>query len=338
MNLLKTWKGTLSLILIVVVVGAAFVLSQDSLTGDIISANEHVTLSINILPNSALIFIAEEKGYFAEQGLIIDYKGFPTGKLALDALIGGGSDIATTADVPIALAGVAGQDISVIATIESSTDNIQVVARKDSGIVSPEDLRGKDIATTRGGGSLFFTYKFLERHGMDISDVNFVFLSPSDMVTTLVRGDIDAFIVFEPYPFLAIEKLGSDNLMIFNPSDLYGETWNIVVMKDFEKENPEVIKRFLKSLLKAETFLKENPEESLLIVSEYSETEPGMLSEIMKKQDYEVVLNDLLTDSLDEEAVWAMEQGFTTATELPDYSLIINTLFLQELKPDGVGA
>ncbi|MBU0530484.1 MAG: NrtA/SsuA/CpmA family ABC transporter substrate-binding protein, partial [Nanoarchaeota archaeon] len=259
MNLLKTWKGTLSLIVIVVVVGATFMLSQDFLTGRVISIDEHITLSINLVPNSALIFIAEEKGYFEEQGLIMDYKGFPTGKLALDALIGGGSDIATTADVPIALAGLANQDISVIATIEFSADNIQVVARRNSDISTERDLIGKNIATTRGGGPLFFTHKFLERHGIGISDVNLVFLNPSDMVTVLVKGDIDAFIVFEPFPFLAREEIGSDNLKIFSPSDLYGETWNIVVMKDFEKENPEVIKKFIKSLLKAETFLQENP-------------------------------------------------------------------------------
>lgn len=337
MNLLKTWKGTLSLIVIVVVVGAAFMLSQDFLTGRVISVDEYITLSINPVPNSALIFIAEEKGYFEEQGIVVDYRGFPTGKLALDALIGGGSDIATTADVPIALAGLAQQDISVIATIEYSTDNIQVVARKDAGIYGSKDLVGKTIATTRGNGPMFFTYKFLERHDIDISDVNILFLNPSDMVTTLVRGDIDAFIVFEPFPFLAREELGLDSLIIFSPSDLYGETWNIVVMKDYENESPGVIKKFIRSLLKAETFLQNNPEESLLIVSEYSETEPDILSEIMKKQNYEIVLNELLTDSLDEEAVWAMEQEFTTTTTAPDYSLIINTLFLQELKPSSVG-
>ena len=126
--------------LIIVVSLSLLLINQDSPTGTVVYS-EKIDLAINPIANSALVFIAEEKGYFTEQGLKINYHNFPTGKLALDALIGGGADIATTADVPIALAGLADQKISAIATIEYSTDNIQVVARKDAGIRLPKDLK-----------------------------------------------------------------------------------------------------------------------------------------------------------------------------------------------------
>jgi NitT/TauT family transport system substrate-binding protein len=339
-DILKTWKGTFALIGLVLIIGALFFVYIDSFTGNTVSGTipekRHIRLSINQFPNSALIFIAEEKGYFAEEGLEIEYIGFPTGKLALDALIGGGSDIATTADVPIALAGLADQDISAIATIEYSTDNIQVITRKDSGIATEKDLKGKSLATTSGGGPLFFTHKFLERHDIAITDVNLVFLNPSDMVTALIRKDIDAFIVFEPSPFFARQEIGPDNLMIFSPDDLYGETWNIVVMKDFERNDPEAVKSFLKALIKAELFFREHNEESLSIISAYSDTELHIVREMMKRQIVGVVLNELLMDSLNDEASWAMEQEFTASTEAPDYGLIVNAAFLQELKPDSV--
>ncbi|MFC1753967.1 ABC transporter substrate-binding protein [Thermoproteota archaeon] len=295
-----------------------------------------ISLAINTFPNSALVHIAQEKGYFIQEGLDVKYHAFPTGKIALDAMIGGGADIATTADVPIALAGLAEQKISVIATIEYSNDNIQVVARSDRGITSPADLKGKKISTTKGGGPLFFTHKFLEKYDIDLSDIELVYLTPHEMLTALIRGDIDALIVFEPFPYMARKELGAENTIVFIGQELYGETWNIVVRKDFESENPQKVKSFLKALSKADTFLKENPQESLNIVAEYSETDTETLSEMMKRQTYGLVLNELLTDYLYQEAEWAIRQGLTSKKNIPDYDSMINRDFLNEINPEGV--
>lgn len=330
----KTQKlliGTIFTLIVLVALGL-FLVKRYSPTGAAVYDLKEISLAINTVPNSALIFIAQEKGYFAEQRLRINYHNFPTGKLALDALIGGGADIATTADVPIALAGLAGQDISVLATIEFSNDNIQVVARK--GINKPTDLKGKKIATTGGGGPLFFTHQFLKKHNIAISDVDLVFLKPSDMALALINKDIDAFIVFEPAPSIAKKEV--KDLTIFAPNDLYGETWNIVVMQNFEKENKETITRFLKALLQAENFLKSDREESLEIVSKYSEIDKALLRDIMKKQKYGVVLNKLIIDYPRQEAEWAIEQRMSSQKNIPDFNDFVNKDYLKKLNPEAV--
>jgi len=333
----KNQKIVCGLIAVIVIVAIAlFFIAKNSPTGAAVYDIEEVNLAMNPVPNSALIFIAEKNGYFSEQGLKVNYHNFPTGKLALDALIGGGADIATTADVPIALAGLADQDISVLATIEYSNNNIQVVARKDSGIKYPSDLKNKKVATTKGGGPLFFTYKFLERYDMDVSDVKLVYLNPSDMVATLIKGDIDAFIVFEPSPAIAKKEIGEGNIATFAPTDLYGETWNIVIMENYGKENKGVIKKFIKALLGAEDFLEQNPKKSLEIVSKYSEIDINLLVDIMKKQKYEVVLNNLIIDYPKQEAEWAIETGISSEKNIPDYRDLVNEKYLRELKPNAV--
>jgi len=325
------------LIGLIIIVGVLILFTNiDNPTGAAIYGVKNIDLAINPVPNSALIFIAEEKGYFTEQELKINYHNFPTGKLALDALIGGGADIATTADVPIALAGLAGQDILVLATIEYSNNNIQVVARKDSGIITPADLKGKKIATTNGGGPLFFTHKFLERNEIDISDVKLVYLNPSDMVAALNKKDIDAFIVFEPSPAVAKREIGNDKVTIFAPTDLYGETWNIVVMNNFDNQNEGIIKKFIVALLKAEMFLKENKEESLDIVSKYSGIDKNLLADIMQKQTYGVVLNNLIVEYPKQEAEWAIKTRISSQNEVPNYYKLVNSQYLRELKPSAV--
>ena len=296
---------------------------------------EKITLAINPVPPSALVFIAEEKGFFSEEGLSVEYANFQTGKLALDALLGGGAEISTTADVPIALAGLAGQEFKVVATIGWSKTDVQVVARKDSGISSPSDLGGKKIATTHGNGPMFFTHKFLEANNIALSEVNITYMLPSDMVVALSKGELDAIIIFGPYNLKARELLGK-NALVFSPDDIYGETWNIVASKEYAKKNPEGIRRFLRALLKAENFLKSNKQEAIEITAKQSNLEKSIVESDLDLWNIELVLNTVLTDSLDLEAEWPIEKGISKSTSLPDYGKLIDPSFLRELKPEAV--
>ena len=325
--------------MLLLIVISIFVVTKNTLTGHAVyeyENNKPVQLAINTLPNSALIHIAQEKGYFNEEGLDVQYKPFATGKLALDALLGSGADIATTADVPITLAILANQKISVLATIEYSVDNIRVIARKDSGILKPADLKNKKIATTKGGGPMFYTDKFLEKYNIDKSKVSIVYLTPNEMVTALIQKDIDAFIVFEPAPSIAIKEIGRERLTIFEDDNIYGETWNIVAMKDYADKNPEIIKQFFKALVKAEKFMEDNPKESLSIVAKYSGNDELTTTQILSKQKIGVVLNNILVTSLKEEALWAITNKLSTAQNIPNFEEYITKKYLLEVKPEGV--
>jgi len=327
----KILVGIVVSLIMLVAIGLLLINSNNP-TGAVVYELKEVSLAINTFPNSALVHIAQEKGYFTEQGLKVNYHAFATGKLALDALIGGGADIATTADVPITLAALADQKISVVATIEYSNDNVKVVARKDSGINKPSDLSGKKIATTKGGGPMFYTDKFIEKY--KIKDAKIVYLTPADMVTSLIKGDIDAFIVFEPSPSIAINQLGNDKVTVFSDSDIYGETWNIVVMQ--ENKDSDTITKFIKALVKAERYYKGNPEDSIKIVSDYSGVDIETTKEMLQKQTIGVVLNNVLTDYLQQEADWAIKQGLSTGVNIPNFDKFINTEYLNEINPKVV--
>ena len=292
-------------------------------------SQDKIILGINPFPLSALVFIADEKGYFAQEGLNVEFVNFQTGKLALDSLLGGGTNIATTADIPITLAALSDQEFSVVSTIAWGND-ISVVARKDSGIIVPADLKGKRIGTTSGGGPLFFTHKFLETNNISVEDVSLTYLSPSDMVLAIVRGDLDAIIVFSPHPSFAKEQLG-DNAVIFSPENIYGETWNVVVSKEFVINNPESVLSFLKALKKAELFAENNRDEAITITAQRSGVKASVLESYWDILNFELALNNILTDSLILESKWAIDTKISNALAVPDFNEFIDSSFLDKI-------
>jgi len=63
---------------------------------------EKVTIGISATSLLAsLVHIAEERGYFLEEGIDVEVKGYPTGKDALAATLSGELDMGTVGDTPI---------------------------------------------------------------------------------------------------------------------------------------------------------------------------------------------------------------------------------------------
>ena len=75
-------------------------------------AQEKLTLAQNRSPISGVSIIAKQKKFFEKQGLDVTVANFTTGKQCLDTVIGGGADIATTAEAPTTAAAMAGHGVS----------------------------------------------------------------------------------------------------------------------------------------------------------------------------------------------------------------------------------
>lgn len=296
---------------------------------------QKLILAENPVPFSTITIIAQKNGYFQEEELNIEVRNFTSGKLCLDAVLGGGANFGTVAETPLMYAGFSGQKVYVVATIVYSDNDCKVIARKDKDISSPVDLKGKKVATFIGTSAEFFMNAFLKSHGLSASDVKVTTLQPPDMVTALVKGEIDAYFIWEPHIYNGKKQLG-DNAVIFTGRDVYTETFNIAVMEKFAKENPDVVMKFIRALLKAEKFVAQNKEESISIISEYTGMKRSVLASIWNDFNFEVVLQPSLLEYMRKEAQWAIDSGITAGTTIPEYRSMILTEPLREIKPDAV--
>lgn len=170
---------------------------------------EAVTVAAYAGDTAALVWIAEDQGYFAANHLDVTLVPFEAGKLAADALLASEADIATTAEFVLVSQSFDHEDLRVLGAIATAMVN-EVIARADRGIRLPADLRGKRIGVTRKSAGEFFLGRFLLLNGLSLEDVEVVDLSPSAIVDAITRGDIDAGLTWDPNVYEIKRKLGEN--------------------------------------------------------------------------------------------------------------------------------
>jgi NitT/TauT family transport system substrate-binding protein len=325
------------LIVVVLTISAFLWFNQrQSLSPDYTEPSEKVTIGISatsLLPS--LIHIAEEKGYFLEQGVDMEIKGYPTGKAALSATFEGEVDIGTVADTPIVANSFKRSDFAVFATIVDSAQHAKALARKDRNINAPEDLIGKRIGTTIGTTAHYFMTTFFIINNMNLGGVEIVNLKPKEMVNAIVNGDVDAIFAWEPNIYKAKEILGNNAILL--PSKVgYEATFNLVSNNDFIENNPELLKRVLKALAKAEGFIKDNREESVAIIASRLESDRKEINELWDGYKFRLSLSQNLLLTLEYEARWYIRGKLTEATEAPNYLDYIYLDALKAVKPEVI--
>lgn len=292
-------------------------------------------LAQNLSPISGLTIVATQQGFFSKEGLDITVSNFTSGKQCLDTAVGGGADIATTAEAPTTAAAMAGLPIAFLARMEYSDD--KTVASSKSGIKTKADLKGKKIAFTAGTGSEVYTDTLLKSAGLTRNDVTLVSLQPHEMLPALASGSIDAFDSWEPHISNAKKALGAGAVSV-DTKGIYSETFNIVVTRDYLKNNEALMEKFLKALIEAEAWMKANPKEAIDVVAKATSIKADDLAAIWSDYVFHVVLDDKQINVLKTHSAWRLESGNHPpgVSSVPDFGKIVDPGPLKKVDPSRV--
>jgi sulfonate transport system substrate-binding protein len=102
-------------------------------------------------------------------------------------------------DAPFTFAAAANVPVKAIGAVRQSQEGLAILVPRESKIRRFEDLRGKKIATGRGSIGHQLILAALESRGWSPSDVQIVFLAPSDAKVAYSQGSVDAWSTWEPY-------------------------------------------------------------------------------------------------------------------------------------------
>jgi sulfonate transport system substrate-binding protein len=299
------------------------------------SQPEKVTIAYSASPDSALAQVAQMQGYYLKEGLDAVPQKHAYGKVALDAVLEGKADFATVAETPVMFAIMKGEKISIIATIQTSNRNNVIIARKDRGIHTPQDLKGRKIAATSGTLLDFFLDSFLATKGIARKEVTVVNIRPEDMVDAVVKGDVDAISAWSYIVIEAQQQLG-DNGITFLDKEIYTQTFNVIATQEFIRTNPEKVNRLLRALVRAEEFVNLNQAEAQSIVADFCRIDKGVVEKMWAVENFSVTLDQALVLALEDESDWAIKDGFIDKMKIPNYLDFIYVDGLKAVKPRAV--
>jgi len=315
-------------------VGGYFWLSQEKpekYTGPL----EKITLGIRPGAMGSVVWVADAKGFFEEEGLDVTLKEYSSGKGALIGMFNNEVEIGTTSEVPLVFNSFERQDFLLFGTIGYSDKSAKIIARKDRGINSAPDLKGKKIAVHKSSAAHFFLSAFLMQNHIPESEVNIVYMKSENLVPAIINGEIDAFSWRDPGTQHAKDALG-DNAVEFSAPGLYRKTFNVIAMKDFIRNRLETIKKILRALLKAEKFIQKEQAEAIAIIARVSKVEKEEMATIWDDFGLRVSLDQSLLVTLEAEARWAIKNKLTDKTKVPNYLYYIYMDALEEVKPEAI--
>jgi NitT/TauT family transport system substrate-binding protein len=296
---------------------------------------EKVTIAVSTLPHASLLYVAHAKNYFADEGLDITFRKYPYGKLALDSMMSGESDFASSAETPVMFAAMKGAEILIVAQTMSSVKDVAIVARRKSGIGLPSDLKGKKIGFPAGTSAEYFLDVFLTVHAIPEGGAKTVPMNPDDMDDALKTGQVDAVAIWNPYLAIFSKKFGKEVALFFDES-IYVETFLVTGKKAFVSAHPETVEKILRALLKAEDFVRKNQAESIDIVVEGIKADKEALKNYWQAYQFVVNLDQSLLLNLESQGRWAIRSRLSDRKEIPNLLDLFYLDALKAVKPDAV--
>jgi NitT/TauT family transport system substrate-binding protein len=118
--------------------------------------------------------------------------------------------------------------------------------------------------------------------------------------------------------------------------DNYLMTWNIVGQRDFVDGNPELIRKLLRAVIKAEAYMNKHADEAITITAEACRIGAGFLKSEWNNYRFDVRLGEGLLINLEDQARWALKNYYRGRTTIPDFTGMIDTRDLRSVEPDAV--
>ena len=217
------------------------------------------------LPYLPLI-IAQQRKYFADEGLEVEIAAFAGGSKALQSLMGGSSDVASGAYSNTLTMAAKGQKLkNFVVQVRYPALTIAVSKKVADRYKSPKDLKGMKIGVSAPGSSTHMIVNhLLSKGGLTSNDVSIIGVGTSaGAVAAMEKGEIDAIINSDP----VMTKLEADNAVTViaetrtskGTQDLFGGPYpeaGLYATADFIAKNPNTIQALTNAVVRATLWMQ----------------------------------------------------------------------------------
>jgi len=326
----------ISVVIAVVVIGGLLAYSSSTNISDV-SAKVPIKIAINEWPGYAHAFLAQEKGFFEKNGvvveLIFDIDYTSSQQRYIDGEVDGVFEV-----LPDTMfRNTQGVPSKVVYLMDYSETGDVIVG----SVNSIEELKGQTIGVEGiNTFSHIFALKTIESYGMTEGDIFFEIVLAQDVVKKIDDGTIQAGHTWEPTKSEAIKK---GYRVLANAGDFpYLVTDVLVFNQNIIKERPDDIQKIVQSMFEAQEYQKNNPDESIRIMAE-AENVPiesmklGLEAVFMTDLDENIKVMNPSNDPTLKNAIQVIAQFYLERGQIsyePTFDELIESKFVNKLNLD----
>jgi ABC-type nitrate/sulfonate/bicarbonate transport system substrate-binding protein len=192
-------------------------------------SSEPIRLAVGVDPVFTPIFLAADQGLFEKEGLKVEVQQFSNAGEAADALVAGAADVAGVPDYNLLSRATRTNFAALGVFAEDLGQYVKVVVRGD--LSNPRAI--KKMGIVPGTFSEYAATRFLQSLDVDPASVKFVPSGPPELPPLLQGGDVDAFVLWEPWPtrardmggkvLMPIQKFGLGTVLMLSTTDEWVE-------------------------------------------------------------------------------------------------------------------
>ena len=225
-----------------------------------------ISLGVGYIPNVqfAPLYVAQEKGFYAEEGLSVKIEyGFENDFVTLAAL--GKREFAVASGDQVILARSQGLPITYVMKWYERYP-VAVMVPADKGIKEPKELINRKVGLPGFYGTSFIGWKALvygaqiDESAVNVQEIGYT------QAAAIQKGIVDAAVVYIANEPVQLRNLGID-IQVFEVSDYINLVSNgLVVGERLMANDPELVGKMVRASLKGLKFTIDNPEAAFLIV------------------------------------------------------------------------
>lgn len=280
---------------------------------------EPVVIKVQLLPflSYAPLYIAQEEGYFAEQGLEVEFEGL-RGAAVYVALVSGDIDVAVSHLSTRTLSAIyQGEPVKIVADkgyVAPTGCTVNGLLARSAPVASGElneveDMVGRKVEYALGSVQAYYLDLLLNPAGYSLADVEQVdFDSQALTMEAFKTGAVD--LVVESEPWLTRIVNAGDAVIWKDYAELLPDFQfaYIIYGPNFLEKDPETGRRFMVAYLKAvQQYNQGKTERNMELMEAFTEIEPELLDQVC----WPTFREDLLinTQSVLDFQDWAIENG-----------------------------
>nr|WP_312230262.1 aliphatic sulfonate ABC transporter substrate-binding protein [Pseudomonas sp.] len=181
---------------------------------------------------------------------------------SLEFLNSGASNFALTSSISAFVSRANGQPVKAVYSYLWYVPSA-ILVQADSPYRTLHDLRGKQIAATKGTDPYFFLLRALAAEKLEPSDVKIVHLQHPEGRTALEQGRVDGWAGLDPH--MAGAQLAGARFIYENPAFGLGAFLN--TQERFLSEQPQAVATVVKAYERARRWIVANPEEAAQLIA-----------------------------------------------------------------------